>query len=713
MKKIFLFFSTAIAVLCYEAVFAQIPWCGSAARHEMLLQQYPSLAEKQQQSEQAYQQYLNSAQKGQRALITIPVIVHVVHDGDTVGGSENISDAQVYSQINALNIDYRKQNPDTANIPSVFRPLAADFEIEFCLATRDPQGNATTGIERINGQRSSWTVVTADEFKPSTIWDPSKYLNIWVMRLGGTNSSTLGYAQFPGMPDSTDGIVVDYKAFGTVGDLLSGHDQGKTLTHEVGHWLGLMHVWGDDNGACNQDDLVADTPVQGAENYGCPAFPHISCSNGPNGDMFMNYMDYTDDDCSFMFTVGQKARADFFLNGERSSILTSNGCEPLPVYERDIAIVELVFPTEEICTNTFVPAARVKNLGTQVITSMLINYQVDGVGLNQYQWQGWIEPGGEDYLFFPQQTLPIGAHSYYVYFSTLNGSNDQNVGNEDALINFDIVSIGIGESIPVEEGFETGAIPSSWELENPNSDRTWKVDTTAGANGSSISAVFDNFSGNSGNNPRGTRDGLITEEYDFRNANIPFVTFSVAYARRNPSSKDSLFLYYSPDCGVTWQKLWGKTNSSLATAADIGTKFVPAAAEWREEFVWVHFLAGMGKVQFKFENYSDWGNNIYIDDFKVNLTPVSTTHVSSGLLSVEVFPNPSSGVFNVRIQSPQPHDIKVEILDITGKKIREWAIEEKAAWSETINASGIVSQGMYFLRVSTAHSLVVKKIVVK
>jgi len=710
VNKISLLFFLVIAAIFSQPVFAQTAWCVSAEQHKRLLQQYPSLVEKQNQLEQLYQQYLSAAQKGQRAVITIPVVVHAVHDGDTVGGSENISDAQVLSQIDALNIDYRKMNPDTANIPSVFKPLAADFEIEFCLAARDPDGNATNGIERINGQRTSWTIATADEFKPSTIWDPSKYLNIWVMRLGGTNSSTLGYAQFPGMPDSTDGIVVDYKAFGIIGDLLSGHDEGKTLTHEVGHWLGLIHVWGDDNGACNQDDLISDTPVQRAENYGCPTFPHLSCSNGPNGDMFMNYMDYVNDDCSFMFTTGQKARADFFLTGERASILTSIGCEPAPVYERDMAILELLFPTEEICTNVFTPYARVKNQGTVIITSMLINYQVDGVGLNQYLWQGWIDPGSEYSIHFTQQSLPLGTHSYYVYLSGLNGAVDQNVGNEDAFVNFEIVSIGIGESIPAEEGFEAGAIPNLWELENPNSDRAWKIDTSAGADGSSVSAMFDNFSGNTGSNPRGTRDGLITPKYDFRNANIPFVTLSVAYARRTSTSKDSLLLYSSLDCGYSWQRIWSKTNSALATAPDKATKFVPAETEWREELIWLNDLAGQGKVQFKFENYSDWGNNIYMDDFKVNLTPAGVGNTPASNLQLEVYPNPTDGNFSVRILSAKESDYRIEIFTMEGRKSLEFYFENKK--SENIELNGI-PKGLYLLRCSGKNTIAYKKLLIQ
>ncbi len=710
MNRYSLLICLTLAAIFSQRLFSQTAWCVSVEQHKLLLQQYPALAEKQNQSEQLYQQYLSAAQKGQRAVITIPVVVHVVHDGDTVGGSENIPDAQIHSQMDALNIDYRKLNPDTANIPPVFKPLAADFEIEFCLAVRDPDGNATNGIERINGQRSSWTIATADEFKPSTIWDPSKYLNIWVMRLGGTNSSTLGYAQFPGMPDSTDGIVVDYTAFGTIGDLLPDHAEGKTLTHEVGHWLGLMHVWGDDNGACNQDDLISDTPVQGAENYGCPTFPHISCGNGPNGDMFMNYMDYVNDNCSYMFTIGQKSRADFFLNGERASILTSNGCEPAPIYERDMAILELLFPTEEICTNVFTPYARVKNQGTAIITTMLINYQVDGVGLNQYQWQGWIEPGSESYIYFSQQSLALGTHSYYVYLSGLNGGLDQNVGNEDALVNFEIVSIGIGESVPAEEGFESGVIPNLWELENPNSDREWKVDTSAGVDGSSVSVMFDNFSGNTGSNPRGTRDGLITPEYDFRTANIPFVTFSVAYARRTPASKDSLILYASLNCGYSWQRIWSKTNAALATAPDIATKFIPAETEWREELAWVNLLTGQGKAQFKFENYSDWGNNIYIDDFKVNLTPSGIGNAPVSSFQLEIYPNPNDGNFTVRILNPGESDYRMEIFTLDGRKIKEFSFENEQA--DNIELKGI-SKGLYLLRCFGKNSSAYRKLLVQ
>jgi hypothetical protein len=159
----------------------------------------------------------------------------------------------------------------------------------------------------------------------SNAWDRNKYLNIWVCDISG---GILGYAQFPGGSASTDGVVVDYQYFGTIGTATAPFNKGRTATHEVGHWLNLYHIWGDDGTGCTGSDLVSDTPNQADQNYGCPAFPQVSCSNGPNGDMFMNYMDYTDDACMFMFSTGQATRmqALFAAGGARASLLTSNGC---------------------------------------------------------------------------------------------------------------------------------------------------------------------------------------------------------------------------------------------------------------------------------------------------------------------------------------------------------------------------------------------------
>ena len=259
---------------------------------------------------------------GERLVVTIPVVVHVVYSNST----QNISDAQIASQITILNNDFRKLNADRTSIPSVFSGVAADCEINFCMAQRTPAGASSTGIDRVS---TSTTSFLDDRVKSSSTgganaWDATKYLNIWVCNLGG---GLLGYAQFPGGSASTDGIVIAYTAFGNIGTAASPYNLGRTATHEVGHWLNLRHIWGD--ARCGSD-LVTDTPTQSTSNYGCPTFPKVTCSNGPNGDMWMNYMDYTDDRCMYMFTTGQKTRAQslFATGGSRVGLVSSDGCTP-------------------------------------------------------------------------------------------------------------------------------------------------------------------------------------------------------------------------------------------------------------------------------------------------------------------------------------------------------------------------------------------------
>jgi len=263
-----------------------------------------------------------SSSKSMPNIITIPVVVHVIYKNS----SQNISDAQIFSQIDILNEDFRMNNSDASSVPSAFAGVAADCEIEFCLAVRDPNGNVTTGITRNYTTTSSFSGYTSMKYSSTggqDAWNTSDYLNIWVCNLA---SGLLGFATFPGGNSSTDGVVCDYAYFGNTGTATSPYDLGRTATHEVGHWLNLYHIWGDSY--CG-NDYVSDTPKHEESNYGCPSYPHASsCSGtGSSGEMFMNYMDYTNDACMFMFSTGQKNRMRATLNGSRSSLLSSLGCQ--------------------------------------------------------------------------------------------------------------------------------------------------------------------------------------------------------------------------------------------------------------------------------------------------------------------------------------------------------------------------------------------------
>jgi hypothetical protein len=278
---------------------------------------------------------------------TLPVVVHVIHNGEAVGAGLNLSQAQIQSQIDVLNEDYRNLNPDgnnTAIVPSVFQPVRGDAQVQFQLAVRDPNGvvMAEPGIDRVNRTTKGFRTGPYTQgyidgtIKPQTYWNPEQYINIWVMDLG---RGLLGYAQFPdntanlgglsplGGLASTDGVVIVYYGFGSRAKNPTGiyepigapsppnpanpYDKGRTLTHELGHYLSLRHIWGDDDqepDACSFSDYTSDTPNQADSNYECPSFPHVTCSNGPGGDMFMNYMDYVNDACMAMFSKGQAER---------------------------------------------------------------------------------------------------------------------------------------------------------------------------------------------------------------------------------------------------------------------------------------------------------------------------------------------------------------------------------------------------------------------
>jgi PKD repeat protein len=284
---------------------------------------------------------LRNKQKSGRTtaqIITIPIIVHVIHNGEAVGQGANISAAQVQSQLTVLNEDFRRKNADAVNTAAAFKSVAADIEIEFCLAKLDRSGKvmAEPGIDRYNGRKTSWTSSEIDaNLKPFTVWDPDKYFNIWVVNDVSSGTAKLaGYAQFPiqsnleGIPPgatgaSTDGVVIWNKAFGKGAsfDLASGTDKGRTLTHETGHWLGLRHIWGD--GDC-ADDFSADTPPQASESRGCQV-GRVSCGNV---NMVQNYMDYSNDACTNLFTLKQKERMRTVMENSprRSSLLTSDVC---------------------------------------------------------------------------------------------------------------------------------------------------------------------------------------------------------------------------------------------------------------------------------------------------------------------------------------------------------------------------------------------------
>lgn len=280
--------------------------CGTMGAHMLLLERYPAFRTRQQRLEtETTRRRALGIMPTELKLAKIKVVVNVVYND----ASQNISDAQINSQIKVLNFDFRAKNSDKKKTPAVWSGLVADSQVEFELykVTRTQTAQSSFGADDNVKKASTGGVPPLN---------PSRYLNLWVCALGG---GLLGYAQFPGGPKSTDGVVINYRSFGTLGTAQSPFNKGRTATHEIGHYFNLRHIWGDTED-CSGSDLVADTPNAAGPNFQKPTFPKVSCNNGPNGDMFMNYMDYVDDAAMFMFTPQQVARMRTALDGPRRTL---------------------------------------------------------------------------------------------------------------------------------------------------------------------------------------------------------------------------------------------------------------------------------------------------------------------------------------------------------------------------------------------------------
>jgi hypothetical protein len=384
----------------------------------------------------------NSASGG---IITIPVVVHVIHSGQAIGVAPNITDAQVQSQITVLNQDFRKMLGTPGENSN---PIGADIQIEFALAQQDPNGNPTNGIDRVSFCQESWSVYNNEidlNVKPATIWDSTQYLNMWTINLV---DDILGYAQLPeasgldglgsGGNSNSDGVVARYSTFGS-SDYNNGsfllaapYDKGRTMTHEVGHWLGLRHIWGDGSGDevnnlpdCTASDFCDDTPQVGWEHYTCGIFD--TCPQ-PGNDMPENYMDYTEDACMNIFTQNQKARMDIIINNatRRKELITSTKNTTIPLFANDAEV-----KAETNCSNVACFAGQritIYNRGSSNLTSATVSYNINGVNSASYNWTGNLTTHQSNTFILPVSSL-ISATVNANIVSVNGGADERNTNN--------------------------------------------------------------------------------------------------------------------------------------------------------------------------------------------------------------------------------------------------------------------------------------------
>lgn len=380
----------------------------------------------------------NKSQNGN--IITIPVVVHVIHSGQNLGTAPNIVDEQVISQITVMNNDFRKM----LNTPGYnTNAVGADVQIQFALAKVDPAGNPTNGIDRVNLCQDNWTRESIEGFvKPQTIWNPNIYMNMWSVSFA--DASLLGYAQFPsssglqglsanGGLASTDGVVANFATFGSRdyntnnNFLLSApYDKGRTMTHEVGHFLGLRHIWGD--ASCGTD-YCADTPTAHTANYVCNT-NIASCTDPSIMEMVRNYMDYTPDTCMNIFTNDQKTRIRTVMDvsPRRMQLKSSTADQAIGLFPNDAELKMDGGCNSESCGGGAVRFS-LYNRGTANLTSATINYTISGGTTQTYNWTGNLAQDKYSIISIPVPgSIPTGS-PVSASIVSVNGTTDQRSTN--------------------------------------------------------------------------------------------------------------------------------------------------------------------------------------------------------------------------------------------------------------------------------------------
>jgi PKD repeat protein len=651
--------------LFFQFTFAQAPIrCYTDEMDSVLRANNPSLPSKEDFETWLSSEMQNNAQsKIIGGVYYIPVVFHVIHSGEAVGTGTNVSFAAIQSQLDVLNEDFRKilgTNGWNTN------PVGADTKIEFCLAQRRPNGSAfAVGEPGVNRILSTTITPTAPPFSTAFInstiktwtynggtptanrgWDPNKYMNIWLCNISG---GILGYAQFPQSPlggmgcaapaVATDGVVFLYNSIGksAITGFPGPYNEGRTATHEIGHWLGLRHIWGD--GGCTMDDYCNDTPEAGVPNYGCPAGTN-SCTAAPDAgvDMIENYMDYTDDLCMNIFTNDQKMRMRTVLESSplRANLINSDACTP--PNPSDASVVDIVNPKGDNCPGSLVPTVVLKNRGSNNLTSATISYKIDNGAVTTFSWTGTITPGLTANVTVPAFTSTLGVHNFRAWSTLPNGIADPSTAYDTSAIDFVISN---GEMAPFTENFDGQTFPPDvrWQITNGGNDCYYWV----GASGVSSTGVFANNIAEVpcyGNTTAQT-ESLISPIFILPcNATAANIQFDVAYRQRTAGTNEQLFVDISTNCGLTWNPtpIFNKSGATLATSATLTTVewYPTAAANWRNETVnLLPFVSGTSSnVKFRFRAISANGNNIFIDNFKFNATTPGEIELTQGTTDV-------------------------------------------------------------------------------
>ncbi|MES2628021.1 MAG: M43 family zinc metalloprotease [Bacteroidota bacterium] len=621
----------------------------------------------------------------------IPVVFHIFHKN----GPENISEAQVRDCLRVMNEEFNKENARLSAVIPEFQGIIGDGKIEFRLATRTPQGGCTNGINRYFNANTYYTSqAPIQALKPAYIWPREKYLNCFIV--GSIESSgggrTLGYAQFPGGAANTDGLVMVYDGIGSIAP--SNPTNQSVATHEIGHWLGLFHTWGNcaaagDAAACNCDDGVTDTP----NTKGSPSTCNLSeASCGPLANV-QNFMDYSF--CYAMFTEGQVARMRSVMQTDNAR---KNLWQPANVTATGTDY-PLGSPPSPLCKADFLT-----NNSGPVCQGNTVQYTDYSYG-SVTSWN-WTFEGGTP-ATSTQKNPTVTYATPGTYKTTLVVSDGTN-SVDTVKNNFVTVLTGNALGTPYLQTFTSvTSLAPEYSVVNPNSDKTFELNLNVG-NGDSRCVYIQNrvVAG------LGREDELVSNTIDLTNANNPVLRFNYAYARKNNSSTDELNVYTSTDCGLTWAKRKVLKGTTLRTGADKPTgDYVPTATEWKRTELSLNSTKVQG-LRFKLEWINQGGNNVYIDSIMIADASTGIDEAFEANLNLGIYPNPANESSEVSFDLLNSATSTIELFDVLGKKAKTIQNGNLSAGQHkfTINRDNL-NTGVYFVKITIDNREVTKKII--
>ena len=695
IKKIIIA-SVVLINFCSTSVFSQEASdhkpCATNEMLEKAFRENPSLkadfeareAILQQEDKRAYRQnYRQMRLTSSAPTYIIPVVFHIVHDY----GAENISDAQILDEMRILNLDYRKLNPDTSAVDSVFKSVDGDTKIEFRLARLDPNGQCTSGIDRI----PSMETYIGSESSKLNDWPSNKYLNVWVVKTIGNGAA--GYAYLPGTcPPANDGIIILSSYIGSIGT--SSPTTSRALTHEIGHFLNLQHTWGSTNqpGVSCGDDGVSDTPVTEGWNH-CPGIAASKLCNPNIEENYQNFMDYSY--CSHMFTWGQAARMTSALNSstaQRNNLWTAGNLAATGVSTP----YALCPPKMDI----------IPDVASMVCEGGNLSFKATASNGQPTVWS-WSFPGGTPSTS-PDSMPTIQYNTAGTYSVSLTAGNSAGSGNA-VRNNYVIVNPAATKYTAniYFEGFESSTTyQADWTMLTSHA-ANWSRSASASFAGSASLRLAN------GSAMKGEIASAVSPTFDLVNIQQAVLTFKVAFAQKATGNSDRLTVSISTDCGKTWSLRYIKTGSFLGTAPVTTGTFVPSATQWRTETVNLAPFWSYHNVRLRFDMLNGGGNDIYIDN--INVASPSTGIKEFGALnSFNMYPNPTNGETFIDLSLSESSRLQVTVNDLTGRIVMPVADMNAGSGNQRVsfNAGSSLSPGLYMVTISAGNTVLTRKLLV-